>query len=63
MEYFLVLHKDEPLTLVYQLVDTYIPEAGGMENDQEIDFSENWQPNLCSLVERYKKQIYVGPTG
>src|SRR6266550_4850568 len=27
MEYFLVLHKNEPLVLTYQIVDTYIPEA------------------------------------
>jgi hypothetical protein len=36
MEYFLVLHKNEPLTLVYQLVDTYIPEAGGTETIKRL---------------------------
>jgi hypothetical protein len=36
MEYFLVLHKNEPLTLTYQIVDTYIPEAGGMETIKRL---------------------------
>lgn len=29
VDYFLALHKDEPLTLTYQIVDSYIPEANG----------------------------------
>lgn len=36
LEYFLVLHKGEPLTLTYQIVDTYIPEAGGMETIERL---------------------------
>jgi hypothetical protein len=36
MEYFLVLHKNEPLVLTYQIVDTYIPEAGGMERIKRL---------------------------
>jgi hypothetical protein len=36
MEYFLVLHKNEPLALTYQIVDTYIPEAGGMERIKRL---------------------------
>ena len=36
MEYFLVMHKGEPLALTYQIVDTYIPEAGGMETIKRL---------------------------
>jgi len=36
IEYFLVLHKNEPLELTYQVVDTYIPEAGGMQTIERL---------------------------
>ncbi|HEV7747019.1 MAG TPA: hypothetical protein VGO56_18625 [Pyrinomonadaceae bacterium] len=36
IEYFLILRKDEPLTLTYQVVDTYIPEAGDMETIKRL---------------------------
>lgn len=36
MEYFLALHKNQPLELTYQVVDTYIPEAGGMETIKRL---------------------------
>ena len=36
LQYFLALHKSEPLTLTYQIVDTYIPEAGGMEKIERL---------------------------
>ncbi len=36
IEYFLVLRKDEPLELTYQVVDTYIPEAGDMETIKRL---------------------------
>src|SRR5579871_894090 len=29
MEFFLAAHKGQPLTITYQVVETYIPEAGG----------------------------------
>ena len=36
LEYFLVLHKGEPLELTYQVVDSYIPEAGGVERIERL---------------------------
>jgi len=36
LEHFLVLHKGEPLALTYQIVDTYIPEAGGMQTIERL---------------------------
>jgi hypothetical protein len=36
LDYFLALHKDEPLELTYQIVDTYIPEAGGMQKIERL---------------------------
>jgi hypothetical protein len=36
IQYFLVLRKDELLELTYQVVDTYIPEAGGMETIKRL---------------------------
>ena len=36
IEYFLVLRKDEPLTLTYQVVDTYIPEVGDTETIKRL---------------------------
>lgn len=34
--YFLVAHKDEFLTLTYQVVDAYIPEAGGRQTIERL---------------------------
>ncbi|MDX6693979.1 MAG: hypothetical protein QOF02_1582 [Blastocatellia bacterium] len=31
LDYFLALHKGEPLTLTYQVVDSYIEQAGGVQ--------------------------------
>jgi hypothetical protein len=31
LQYFLVAHKDKPLVFTYQVVQTYIPEAGGRQ--------------------------------
>jgi hypothetical protein len=31
LQYFLVAHKDKPLVFTYQVVETHIPEAGGMQ--------------------------------
>ena len=36
LPYFLALHKDEPLVLTYQVVDSYIPEAGGTERIERL---------------------------
>jgi hypothetical protein len=36
IQYFLLLRKDEPLELTYQVVDTYIPEAGDMETIKRL---------------------------
>lgn len=33
---FLVAHKGEPLSLTYQMVKSYIPEAGGYENIERL---------------------------
>lgn len=36
LEYFLALHKGEPLTLTYQVVDSYIEEAGGVQRIERL---------------------------
>jgi hypothetical protein len=36
VDYFLALHKDEPLVITYQIVDSYIPEAGGRQRIERI---------------------------
>jgi hypothetical protein len=36
LEYFLALHKDEPLVLTYQVVNSYIPEAGGSQRIERL---------------------------
>lgn len=36
LDYFLAQHKDEPLVLTYQIVDSYIPEAGGVQRIERL---------------------------
>jgi hypothetical protein len=36
VDYFLALHKGEPLVITYQVVDSYIPEAGGKMRIERI---------------------------
>jgi hypothetical protein len=36
LDYFLALHKGEPLTLTYQVVDSYIEEAGGVQRIERL---------------------------
>lgn len=36
LQYFLVTHKGEPLTITYQVVDSYIEEAGGVQRIERI---------------------------
>lgn len=36
MEYFLAAHKARMLTLTYEIVDTYIPEAGGVNKIERL---------------------------
>lgn len=36
MEYFLAENKGQPVALTYQVVDTYIPEAGGTERIEAV---------------------------
>lgn len=36
LDYFLALHKNQPLVLTYQIVDSYIPEAGGTERIERL---------------------------
>lgn len=36
LDYFLALHKDEPLVLTVQVVDSYIPEAGGRQRIDRV---------------------------
>ena len=35
-DYFMALHKDEQLVITYQIVDSYIPEAGGKTRIERI---------------------------
>ena len=36
LQYFLVTHKGQPLTITYQVVDSYIEEAGGVQKIDRI---------------------------
>jgi hypothetical protein len=36
LDYFLALHKGETLVLTYQIVDSYIPEAGGTQRIERL---------------------------
>lgn len=36
LDYFLALHKDEQMVLTYQIVDSYIPEAGGRQRIERL---------------------------
>ncbi len=36
VQYFLVAHKGQPLTLTYQVVDSYIEEAGGVQTIERL---------------------------
>jgi hypothetical protein len=36
VDYFLALHKGEPMVITYQIVDSYIPEAGGKMKIERI---------------------------
>ena len=36
LQYFLVTHKDQPLTITYQIVESYIQEAGGVQRIERI---------------------------
>lgn len=36
LQYFLVTHKGQPLTITYQVVSSYIEEAGGMQTIDRI---------------------------
>lgn len=36
LDYFLALHKGEPMTLTYQVVDSYIEEAGGVQRIERL---------------------------
>lgn len=36
LQYFLVTHKGQPLTITYQVVDSYIEEAGGVQRIERI---------------------------
>ncbi len=36
LDYFLALHKDESMVLTYQVVDSYIPEAGGTQRIERL---------------------------
>lgn len=40
VDYFLALHKDEPLNITYQVVDSYIPEAGGKMRIERISAAQ-----------------------
>jgi hypothetical protein len=36
LQYFLVTHKNQPLIISYQVVDSYIPEAGGVQTIERM---------------------------
>lgn len=36
LDYFLAVHKDQSMVLTYQIVDSYIPEAGGTQRIERL---------------------------
>lgn len=68
MEIFLVDHQDQPLELTYQVVDTNIPEAGGVmtierlsairAGDQTLaDWWKTAEPSFGKLLDEYQPRI------
>lgn len=68
MELFLVDHRNQPLELTYQVVDTEIPEAGGITTIERLHairagdqtFADWWktaEPNFGKLLDEYQPRI------
>jgi hypothetical protein len=68
MELFLVDHRNEPLELTYQIVDTDIPEAGGITTIERLSairagdqtFADWWktaEPSFGKLLDEYQPRI------
>ena len=68
MELFLVDHKNQPLELIYQVVDTNIPEAGGVTTIERLSairagdqtFADWWktaEPSFGKLLDEYQPRI------
>ena len=68
MEIFLLDHKNQPLELTYQVVDTYIPEAGGTTTIERLSairagdrtFADWWksaEPSFGKLLDEYQSRI------
>lgn len=53
LDYFLAEHKDKPLVLTYQIVDSYIPEAGG---SQRIERLSGARAGALTYAAWWKKQ-------
>lgn len=68
MELFLVDHRNEPLELTYQVVDTDVPEAGGVTTIERLSairagdqtFADWWktaEPRFGELLDEYQPRI------
>jgi hypothetical protein len=68
MELFLVDHRNEPLELTYQVVETDIPEAGGITTIERLSsiragdqtFADWWttaEPSFGKLLDEYQPRI------
>lgn len=68
MELFLVDHRNQPLELTYQTVDTDIPEAGGITTIERLSairagdqtFADWWktaEPDFGKLLDEYQPRI------
>lgn len=68
MEIFLVDHKNQPLELTYQVIDTYVPEAGGVMTIERLSairagdqtFADWWktaEPRFGKLLDEYQPRI------
>lgn len=68
MELFLVDHQSQPLELTYQVVDTDIPEAGGITTIERLSairagdqtFADWWktaEPSFGKLLDEYQPRI------
>ena len=68
MELFLVDHQNQPLEMTYQVVDTEIPEAGGIATIERLSairagdqtFADWWktaEPDFGKLLDEYQPRI------
>ena len=66
MQYFLALHKDQPMEFTYQVVDTYLPEPDDIETIKRLvaakvggeTYSKWWRQVKLRLTTRQIQETY-----